>query len=144
MVVSVDDSGQVIAGEGILVRGNADFEWNNQLWCYQTVECSDEQGCKGRDGKGWEEVTRATRFAHLFAVCGNDLCEASESCDSCSDDCGFCDSYCGDGTCDADETCATCAADCGPCACLDSGEVCRHNADCCSGRCSGKRVKYCE
>ena len=44
--------------------------------------------------------------------CGNDVCEAGESRDSCEADCG---STCGDGTCSADESCTKCAVDCGAC-----------------------------
>ncbi|MGB0591278.1 MAG: cupredoxin domain-containing protein [Myxococcota bacterium] len=47
-------------------------------------------------------------------VCGDGTCDAGESCDSCSEDCGACGT-CGDSVCDPDENCASCAADCGAC-----------------------------
>lgn len=50
-------------------------------------------------------------------VCGNDVCDGTETCATCPKDCGACPltGYCGDGTCDDDETCATCESDCGQC-----------------------------
>jgi hypothetical protein len=46
-------------------------------------------------------------------VCGDGVCQPSEGCDLCADDCGSC---CGDDVCGANELCGTCAADCGVCA----------------------------
>lgn len=51
--------------------------------------------------------------------CGDGVCEASEQCESCPQDCGAC--MCGDGLCSTDETCASCEMDCGAC-CTDTGE----------------------
>lgn len=49
-------------------------------------------------------------------VCGDDECDATESCNSCPNDCGTCPSGCGDGWCSAGyETCSNCPLDCGPC-----------------------------
>jgi len=45
-------------------------------------------------------------------VCGNKVCDKSETCSDCPDDCGAC---CGDGTCAGDETCDSCPADCVEC-----------------------------
>ncbi|MBI4896367.1 MAG: PGF-pre-PGF domain-containing protein, partial [Candidatus Aenigmarchaeota archaeon] len=45
------------------------------------------------------------------AVCGNGVCEAGESSDSCAADCSK-PSVCGDGVCGVDEDYATCAGDC--------------------------------
>jgi cysteine-rich repeat protein len=44
------------------------------------------------------------------ATCGNGTCDAVESCQSCSADCGACPATCGDFTCS--ETAATCPGDC--------------------------------
>ena len=49
------------------------------------------------------------------SVCGDTLCDASESCSSCAQDCGSCPPLCGNGVCDGAETCASCAGDCGTC-----------------------------
>jgi len=47
-------------------------------------------------------------------ACGDALCDPSESCSTCGEDCGECDeSICGDGTCDvAGGECDSCPADC--------------------------------
>ena len=45
-------------------------------------------------------------------VCGDALCDASESCSSCPSDCGPCVA-CGDGVCGATESCVACPEDCG-------------------------------
>jgi plastocyanin len=68
----------------------------------------------------WDElcVLFAVEYCELgdqcAFVCGDGTCDAGESCDSCSEDCGAC-STCGDGVCDPDEHCAGCATDCGAC-----------------------------
>ncbi|NIP38907.1 MAG: M23 family metallopeptidase [Candidatus Dadabacteria bacterium] len=60
--------------------------------------------------------------------CGNSTCESSESCSTCTSDCGTCSS-CGDGTCDFDESCETCQADCGTCSTCGNG-ACDLTEDC--------------
>jgi len=47
-------------------------------------------------------------------ACGDGLCDPStESCSTCSADCGTCDiEFCGNGTCSAFENCTTCPSDC--------------------------------
>lgn len=47
-------------------------------------------------------------------VCGDKVCNGSETCENCPEDCGICP-YCGDGMCNGDETCNTCPLDCGVC-----------------------------
>jgi len=47
-------------------------------------------------------------------ACGDNVCGADESCETCACDCGDC---CGNGTCEAFEDCLWCAEDC-PCATL--------------------------
>jgi glucose/arabinose dehydrogenase len=48
------------------------------------------------------------------AVCGDGTCNGTESCSTCSADCGAC-STCGNGVCNSGETCSSCQADCGTC-----------------------------
>ena len=51
-----------------------------------------------------------------ICICGDALCEGDETCDICPEDCGACGgSFCGDAVCDMDETCASCSEDCGAC-----------------------------
>ncbi len=57
----------------------------------------------------------ATYVPSGTSTCGDGTCDASETCSTCSEDCGVCPPVCGDGTCDASETCGTCSADCGAC-----------------------------
>ncbi len=53
-------------------------------------------------------------------ACGDGVCDASETCQGCSADCGACPPACGDGACNGAETCADCPGDCGACpACGD-------------------------
>lgn len=48
-------------------------------------------------------------------MCGDEACDATETCKTCAADCGDCPPMCGDQTCNGDETCATCPADCDVC-----------------------------
>jgi hypothetical protein len=64
-------------------------------------------------------ITETTTY-ELEPACGDEFCEADESCSSCAADCGACATpVCGNGICDANETCSSCSADCG--ACPDAG-----------------------
>jgi hypothetical protein len=79
-------------------------------------------------------------------ACGDGRCDLSETCASCTSDCGPCPDRCGDGTCAAAETSASCPADCdgppvGACGdgrCDASRETCAScSTDCgvCEPRC---------
>jgi len=48
------------------------------------------------------------------STCGDSVCQISESCSTCEEDCGVCAS-CGDSICQNSETCSTCGEDCGKC-----------------------------
>lgn len=78
--------------------------------------------------------------------CGDGTCNGTETCSSCSDDCGACPAQCGDFVCNGTESCSSCAADCG--ACETTCMSCAQNADCPSGffcgnrRCDGTRGCY--
>jgi hypothetical protein len=48
-------------------------------------------------------------------VCGDSVCEGTETCSSCAADCGTCAAVCGNGSCQSGEDCNNCAADCGGC-----------------------------
>ena len=74
------------------------------------------------------------------ASCGDGLCDASESCSSCSQDCGACP-ICGDGWCDWTESCGTCAADCGACpVCGDGSCDWTESCDICASDCGACAV----
>jgi len=72
-------------------------------------------------------------------TCGDDVCGASETCETCAQDCGVCNEpTCGDDACNGDETCATCAADCGDCnlpACGDGRCLAPENCALCAVDC---------
>jgi len=64
--------------------------------------------------------THAVSGFHVIwsAVCGNGICEKTESCENCPQDCGSCSfnvSVCGNGVCEVGETCENCEIDCGAC-----------------------------
>jgi hypothetical protein len=61
--------------------------------------------------------------------CGDDVCSISESCSTCSADCGECPETCGNGTCDTDEDCSNCSADCGECPASCGDGTCDTDAD---------------
>jgi hypothetical protein len=46
-------------------------------------------------------------------VCGDGICNGSETCSSCLADCDAC--VCGDGICNGSESCSSCSGDCGFC-----------------------------
>jgi len=66
------------------------------------------------------EVIKRVNFnvvlSSLSGYCGDGICQDSESCETCSDDCGLCpikaNVYCGDDICDVDESSSTCPEDC--------------------------------
>jgi parallel beta-helix repeat protein len=82
------------------------------------------------------------------AVCGDSVCNGSESCSTCASDCGSCTS-CGDGACNGGESCSTCASDCGACtscgdgacnggeSCSTCASDCGACASCGDGACNG-------
>ena len=76
------------------------------------------------------------------ASCGDGLCDATEDCTGCPEDCGVCPLLCGDGICSPGETCAGCAADCGVCCGNDACEP-AYGEDCeaCPGDCGACSAK---
>ncbi|MEM3074675.1 MAG: LamG-like jellyroll fold domain-containing protein [Candidatus Pacearchaeota archaeon] len=58
-------------------------------------------------------------------ICSDGACTGTETCSSCSQDCGTCPSQgtiCGDGACTGTETCSSCSQDCGTCP--SQGTIC--------------------
>ena len=77
----------------------------------------------------------------LCKTCGDHVCQPTESCSSCPEDCGVC-TTCGDGFCNGAETCETCAPDCGACPGCGDGKCQAPKEDCFScpgdcGKCKG-------
>ncbi len=75
--------------------------------------------------------------------CGNQTCEAAETCSNCSVDCGLC-TGCGDKVCGGTESCQTCPGDCGGCAYCGDGK-CNVGEDCkaCVKDCGACASSYC-
>lgn len=90
----------------------------------------------------WFCVSEAEAFCGVTcpAVCGDGMCNASEGCSSCPQDCGDCP-VCGDGLCDAGEACSSCPQDCGECSDCGNG-LCDGPEDCssCPGDCGACEV----
>ncbi len=63
-------------------------------------------------------------------VCGDKVCDPSEDCSSCPEDCGVCPEVCGDGVCDPSEDCSSCPEDCGECPDVCGDDVCGPTEDC--------------
>ena len=145
--------------EGVLVRGNADYVYNSSLACYVSNVCPDT-GCAG---SGWEDVSRAARFASLIPApqdCGaNGACNTA--CATGTDpDCPTTETSCTDRVDNDGDTRVDCAdSDCtGNSACVSvcGNRVCDANESCdgrngtiaclgdCPGRTSGNTTRrYC-
>jgi hypothetical protein len=100
------------------------------------------QDCKDDPSKSYTTCTETTwetccTPGVAAGTCGDGTCEGSETCSSCTSDCGIClTEWCGDGSCNNGENCGTCAGDCGTCSWCGDGS-CQSGEDCnnCSGDC---------
>lgn len=82
--------------------------------------------------------------------CGDGICQSSESCSTCSHDCGQCASqntqpatnFCGDGKCSSSESCSTCSSDCGQCSAYCGDGTCQSSESCstCSQDCGSCEI----
>jgi len=122
---------------------------------YTRLECVHANGrvssglsCLVDDVRVYGRVLSATEIAALAGgggggiFCGDGTCNGSETCSTCSGDCGPCGSVCGDGTCNGNETCSSCPQDCGTCnnpycgdGSCNNGETCSNCSEDC-GTCS--------
>jgi hypothetical protein len=105
------------------------------------VEGSLPPGCGDGLCNGTETCTTCSADCGVCSTCGDHVCEATESCTSCPQDCGVC-ATCGDGYCNGDETCENCAADCGTCQSCGDGKCQAPVEDCYTcpadcGKCMG-------
>ncbi len=89
------------------------YRWNGSAWSLLTDSVVDEN---------LNKITATSSNFSYFAIlgdalisCGDSTCNGSETCSTCSTDCGICPPSCGDSTCNGSETCSTCSADCGSC-----------------------------
>jgi GH18 family chitinase/regulation of enolase protein 1 (concanavalin A-like superfamily) len=92
---------------------------------------------------GWNDILSSIKVSTgTTPSCGDGACNGSETCSTCSSDCGACGPTCGDHTCNGSETCSTCSGDCGACAPVCGDGSCNGTETCTScpgdcGACSG-------
>lgn len=106
-----------------------------------TVEGSLPPGCGDGVCAATESCSTCSVDCGLCKTCGDHACNAGETCSSCPEDCGTC-TTCGDGLCNGDETCESCAPDCGTCPGCGDGKCQSPKEDCFScpldcGKCKG-------
>jgi hypothetical protein len=94
------------------------------------------------DGHGYYEISLDAGALTLSGTpaapaCGDATCNGTETCSTCSSDCGACAPACGDATCNGTETCSTCSSDCGACAPACGDATCNGTETCstCSSDC---------
>ena len=108
---SLECTGPVFPISGLDGCCFADEEWDGSTCDSGDVDpvCGDNVCDAGETCAGCPE--------DCSPCCGDGLCGAGEDCSICEDDCGPCVVPCGDGICDAGagEDCSSCEDDCGPC-----------------------------
>jgi len=101
-----------------LVFCGADALSQGQLCCDSTViagDCCTDSDCSNNE---------YCLDNHCTSLCGNQVCDNSEDCESCPIDCECAtEVQCGDGVCDDDESCTSCPVDCGICNSFSSEEA---------------------
>lgn len=70
--------------------------------------------------------------------CGDGACNGTETCATCTMDCGPCPTSCGDHVCTTGETCANCPMDCGTCSA--SCQTCSTAMTCTGGNVCERRL----
>ncbi|MBA3819565.1 MAG: DNRLRE domain-containing protein [Deltaproteobacteria bacterium] len=111
-----------------LVTGNGTFSFA------LIPDSSDGFAASSREGATPPVLVITTS---VTASCGDGTCAATETCSSCSMDCGACPLSCGDALCNNGETCSTCASDCGACPATCGDGACNNGETCssCTGDC---------
>ncbi len=127
---------------GTMFTDDQDGAWQNE-WCHDistgtprtSWNCLSSRSTFRSYGGGALEGADNTwlRLAKVKGtVCGDWLCNGTETCSTCQHDCGVCPvcpngiceggeycpqdcGVCGDGICTGSETCSTCCGDCGTC-----------------------------
>lgn len=110
--------------------------WQGACVCLpkcENKECGPD-GCGGSCGTCPSGYQCTSGFCQATSYCGDGWCDYNlgETCDSCPEDCGWCNPECGDGICDADygEECYWCPEDCGDCPDECGDGFCSWNEDC--------------
>jgi hypothetical protein len=85
----------------------------------QCFGCTD--GCGNQTCDAGETCSNCSVDCGLCTGCGDKVCGGTESCQTCPGDCGQC-SFCGDGKCNPGEDCKSCVKDCGQCPAVVCGD----------------------
>jgi len=95
---------------------NIDSDCSSGKVCKQEVLCDSDNCVSAKYCKAKVSVD----------MCGNGICEAGESCGSCSSDCGFCEieSICGNGICEGEENSLCVCPAVGECNCPSCPQDC--------------------
>ena len=114
----------------------------SEMWCCFDghVNLTTEEICLNNGGQIFateEEAANACMGDTDASNCGNQVCDETEDCQTCPDDCGECgtcagDPVCGDGICDehCKENCQSCSEDCGSCGPVCGDGICEEEEDC--------------
>ena len=114
----------------------------SEMWCCFDghVDLTTEEICLNNGGQIFateEEAANACMGDTDASNCGNQVCDETEDCETCPDDCGECgtcagDPVCGDGICDehCKENCQSCSEDCGSCGPVCGDGICEEEEDC--------------
>jgi hypothetical protein len=107
---------------------------NGSLSC----DSAQQPSCGDGSCNGTESCSTCSQDCGTCAPsCGDSFCNGNETCSSCSNDCGACSPSCGDGSCNGTETCSSCSNDCGACQPVCGDNSCNGNESCssCSNDC---------
>jgi hypothetical protein len=107
-------------GDGLVVGGTVAHAGASSVGLYRLKWSGPGplESCEGgqdldRDGlAGCDDPDCEVACARAALTCGNAVCEDTESCGLCPQDCGTCRERCGDFTCSSVETAETCPGDC--------------------------------
>lgn len=115
-----------VASEPVDVEIDADGTCRVLGGATETHTICQSNACVLVDGAGTDECSSDVDCGGgtTEPVCGDGTCNGSESCNSCADDCGSCNTGCGDNICGSNETCSSCTVDCGSCSATCGNDVC--------------------
>lgn len=88
----------------------------NTTYCFKvlTTDGSDNNSSESDSNSSCAATPRSTQTegGGSLPFCGDGICNGSETCSTCQQDCGTCVNVCGNGICDSGETAKSCPSDC--------------------------------